>query len=857
MRKIRVGLFALAFLSLVGMSSAKEISYEAALDTLEKQEFGVFITEIVDRAEFVDPAYGASLPSINANTERLLSGNTVNYSANPVTTVAFKDSTMNELKRDYLWEVFDETENAWVECNTFEKVKVGKYRLKISYTAELTFGSNWYAYTLNFLPLTLTVKLKNDVLSNGQWSAEYITAKEEGAPYDIRSVRSTMTFTKEYVIGEPTPHKLTVSVNDDELGSFVFQVNEKTVSTAKPGDYVYIVPTYKKNNAGCKSVVARAANGDSIVVSENLNPGASRPAYFSFQMPGNDVSVNIEMDEFFNIEVSSEIAFPPMLLKSGSIGSKLYFEKDTVRFFGANIQNLRVVDSNGMKIPVIDDYGTKKFVMPASDVRVVEAGPEYGYLDTCKHVVVRMYDSLGTTQIDGAEEGTLVMFRWDVDHNYKFSAFNIIARTTGDYVFGESWSLREVDGWLKLRMPADSVDIQLFTEPSDSAKFDTTLTWTVNTYDVSAGNKNNTYNGRFDNLFAIGEDTASIVVEKSTPYPTDVFLLRSLDGKTFSPEFSYSQPKMDDATLEYKIGLNSCSGRSDVCMNQYSLKTNDVMDAIKFCIAKSEKRSDIHKTESFAADELLETFDMCTYTGSFFWAYRVTFLDFDDKVLDSQHVEYGHSATAPTAPTRSGYTFTGWDVNFSNIVKETKVTAQYVSIASSSSEELNSSSSSSGKAKSSSSYAYSSGRGNSSTSSSSSSSSEYFPSSDDKDEISSSGKAKSSSSAKATSSSGKAKSSSSAKAKSSSSSAKAKSSSSKGKDAIHVVASIPHIGIMTVARDILVSGANVGSAYSVFDMQGRLMVQGRVESANFRLTMPRAGSYVLRIDSQIQRVTLR
>ncbi len=61
--------------------------------------------------------------------------------------------------------------------------------------------------------------------------------------------------------------------------------------------------------------------------------------------------------------------------------------------------------------------------------------------------------------------------------------------------------------------------------------------------------------------------------------------------------------------------------------------------------------------------------------------FTVTFVDFDGTVLDTQTVEYGNSATAPSDPARDGYTFKGWDTDFSSITEDTTVTAQYTRIA--------------------------------------------------------------------------------------------------------------------------------------------------------------------------------
>ncbi len=62
--------------------------------------------------------------------------------------------------------------------------------------------------------------------------------------------------------------------------------------------------------------------------------------------------------------------------------------------------------------------------------------------------------------------------------------------------------------------------------------------------------------------------------------------------------------------------------------------------------------------------------------------YTVTFVDHDGKVLSTQDVKEGFSATAPADPSRPmdiwyTYTFTGWDKDFSNITEDMVVTAQY------------------------------------------------------------------------------------------------------------------------------------------------------------------------------------
>lgn len=57
--------------------------------------------------------------------------------------------------------------------------------------------------------------------------------------------------------------------------------------------------------------------------------------------------------------------------------------------------------------------------------------------------------------------------------------------------------------------------------------------------------------------------------------------------------------------------------------------------------------------------------------------YKVVFQDYDGTELARELVPYGIDATAPIHPTRIGYTFIDWDKTFQSVAKDLQITAQY------------------------------------------------------------------------------------------------------------------------------------------------------------------------------------
>ena len=65
------------------------------------------------------------------------------------------------------------------------------------------------------------------------------------------------------------------------------------------------------------------------------------------------------------------------------------------------------------------------------------------------------------------------------------------------------------------------------------------------------------------------------------------------------------------------------------------------------------------------------------------------------------------------------------------------------------------------------------------------------------------------------------------------------------------------LSVEAVNRNIHISEASIGKIYVIFDMQGRVLRKGRVDSSDFNITMPIAGNYLVKIGYQLRRVNVR
>nr|WP_297342191.1 InlB B-repeat-containing protein [uncultured Fibrobacter sp.] len=249
--------------------------------------------------------------------------------------------------------------------------------------------------------------------------------------------------------------------------------------------------------------------------------------------------------------------------------------------------------------------------------------------------------------------------------------------------------------------------------------------------------------------------------------------------------------------------------------------------------------------------------------------YKVTFMN-GTSVIDTQSVAYGEAAVAPTNVTREGYKFVGWNTSFAKVTEALTVKALFeeliirtVNVVDVDGDKIVNTTIEDGEkytlpeAPKKEGYTFDA----------------YYEGSKKigvaGDEISVTANItiiakyienpKSSSSQQEITSSSSTprndKSSSSSFAKSSSSS-KVNSSSSEKIEAI-IATAIPQFSVLVNDRSLQISAARIGATYALFDMQGKVLLQGRVQSANFEIPVARSGNYLIRVGNNVQRIAVK
>ena len=150
---------------------------------------------------------------------------------------------------------------------------------------------------------------------------------------------------------------------------------------------------------------------------------------------------------------------------------------------------------------------------------------------------------------------------------------------------------------------------------------------------------------------------------------------------------------LNDELFDFKTPINE----SIVLVAQW----NEIDNTVYFKVIFKDYDGTVLKEETVAKDKgatapenpTRENYKFVGWSGSFdkvtsdlvitaqyeqIKKYTVIFKDYDGKVLKEEIVEEGKSATAPKNPTREGYTFTGWDHDYTVVNDNLVINAKYV-----------------------------------------------------------------------------------------------------------------------------------------------------------------------------------
>lgn len=166
--------------------------------------------------------------------------------------------------------------------------------------------------------------------------------------------------------------------------------------------------------------------------------------------------------------------------------------------------------------------------------------------------------------------------------------------------------------------------------------------------------------------------------------------VKNLSSDNGSTVTLYAQWTPISYTIKFDKNRNDATGTTSSMSMQYGTAKNLTANGFsspssKFAGWNNKSNGSGKSYSNSQSVKNLSDVDGSTITLYAQWstnAYTVTFVDgTDGSTLKQEEVEYGHSATAPEAPSHVGYTDNGWDKKFDNITESTTVTRRYTANA--------------------------------------------------------------------------------------------------------------------------------------------------------------------------------
>ncbi|WP_407269434.1 InlB B-repeat-containing protein [Radiobacillus sp. PE A8.2] len=221
------------------------------------------------------------------------------------------------------------------------------------------------------------------------------------------------------------------------------------------------------------------------------------------------------------------------------------------------------------------------------------------------------------------------------------------------------------DGWYSDEALTSAFDF------SSQIQADTTLyaKWNINTFTV-------TFND-FDSTILKKEEVEYNQAATAPTIPTREGYTFTEWDKAFNNILSNLDVYAKYSINEYTVTFDSNGGTEiDSKKVTYDTTVSEPTEPTRTGYTFEGWHSDAELETAYAFDTKIKD-DTTLYAKWTINTFEVTFKDYDGDTLTTDTVDYGSSATAPSNPTRTGYTFNGWDKDFDRITSALTVTAQY------------------------------------------------------------------------------------------------------------------------------------------------------------------------------------
>ncbi len=297
-----------------------------------------------------------------------------------------------------------------------------------------------------------------------------------------------------------------------------------------------------------------------------------------------------------------------------------------------------------------------------------------------------------------------------------------MSNNTGPYASNSVAVASTLSDYFDFVKTNNQVDVQVYDENNNELKDKDKLNINIGTYQLRAkddqGNKINHQNPGFIlSIPYMDEDQAPVKIKylikakNNLEAGKDYFVGRTAQfnynpaddpddiTKYFKiPSVRIGEKKVDITyqTADEKMGVvrlaNESSLSASVTENVYDNGT--VIGAVavantgyqfKNWTDDNNNNIEVSRMAEFKADKDKNGFNVAgAYTANFEknkaeW-FTVTFKDYNDTVLKTEEVVKGSDATPPSDPTRDGYTFEGWDGNYTKVQEDVIVTANFEKI---------------------------------------------------------------------------------------------------------------------------------------------------------------------------------